>query len=76
MLYSQRTVLPNLKATGREWNNESNDQEDGNWEAFWTNSGIFLEELKSHHEWLCSACDTHTFVGREMVGKVDIVLLR
>lgn len=41
-LYSQRTVLPNLKATGREWNTESNEQEDGNWEAFWTNSGIFL----------------------------------
>lgn len=64
------------KATGREWNNASNDQEDGNWETFWTNSGIYLEEFKSHGGWLCSAHDAHTFVGREMVGKVDIAVLR
>lgn len=32
---------------GLEWNNESNDQEDGNRGATWTNSRIYLEFLKS-----------------------------
>lgn len=46
---------------GLQWNNESNDQEDGNRRATWTNSQIYLEFLKTHCDFFCFVRDAHSF---------------
>lgn len=53
VVFSEEDNFTKSKATGLQWNNESNDREDGNREATWTNTGIYLEVLKTHCDLLC-----------------------
>lgn len=50
---------------GLEWNNESNDQEDGNRGATWTNRRIYLEFLKTHCDLFCLVYDAHSFADND-----------
>lgn len=60
---------------GLEWNTESNDQEDGNRGATWTNSRIYLEFLQilcDLFRWVRDA----QFWGRATIDKLDISIVK
>ena len=43
VVFSEEDNFSESKAMGLEWNNASNDQEDGNKGATWTNRRIYLD---------------------------------
>lgn len=51
-VFSEEDNFSESTAMGPEWNNESNDQEDGNRGATWTNSTTHLECFKTHCDFI------------------------
>lgn len=69
VVFSEEDNFSGSISMGFEWNDESNDQEDGNRGVTWTNSWIYLEFLKSHCDLFCLLHNAHSFEGREMNGQ-------
>lgn len=65
-----------LKPMGLKWNNEFNDHKDRTGRVNWTNSGIYLEPLKTNCNSLGPVHDGHSFEKRQRTTNAQSTLVK